>query len=35
LRLNTVLTDCQREKSGKHTRFLSLAKLGARAQEKQ
>ena len=35
LSLNTVLTDFQREKSGKHTRFLSLAKLGARAQEKQ
>ncbi len=35
LSLNTVLTDCQHEKSGKHTRFSSLTKLGARALEKQ
>lgn len=32
---NTALTDCQHEKSGKHTRFSSLIKLGARAMEKQ
>lgn len=35
LSLNTVLTDCQHEKSGKHTRFSSLTKFGARALEKQ
>ena len=32
---STVLTDCQREKSGKHTRFSSLKRLGARALEKR
>lgn len=32
---NTVLTDCQHEKSGKHTRFSSLTKLGVLAPEKQ
>jgi len=35
LSLNTVLTDCRHEKSGKHTRFLSLTKFGVRALEKQ
>ena len=35
LKLNTVLTDCQHEKSGKHTRFLFLTKLGIRDLEKQ
>jgi hypothetical protein len=35
LSLNTVLTDCQHEKSGKHTRFLSLTKFGVRALGKQ
>ena len=31
---NTALTDCQHEKSGKHTRFSSLTKPGARALTK-
>jgi len=35
LSLNTVLTDCQHEKSGKHTRFSFLTKFGVRALEKQ
>lgn len=35
LSLNTALTDCQHEKSGKHTRFLFLKKFGVRALEKQ
>lgn len=32
---NTALTDCQHEKSGKHTRFSSLTKPGPRAPKKQ
>jgi len=32
---STALTDCQHEKSGKHTRFSSLIKPGARALKKQ
>lgn len=32
---NIALTDCQHEKSGKHTRFSSLIKLGAWAMAKQ
>jgi hypothetical protein len=35
LSLNTVLTDCQHEKSGKHTRFSSLTKFGIRTLKKQ
>jgi hypothetical protein len=35
LSLNTVLTDCQHEKSGKHTRFSSLTKFGVRALGKE
>jgi len=31
---NIALTDCQLEKSGKHTRFLSLTKPGARSLTK-
>jgi hypothetical protein len=31
---NIALTDCQHEKSGKHTRFSSLTKPGARALTK-
>lgn len=34
LNWNTALTDCQHEKSGKHTRFSSLTKPGARALTK-
>lgn len=32
---NTALTDCQHEKSAKHTRFLSLTKLGVQPLQKQ
>ena len=32
---NTALTDCQHEKSGKHTRCSSLTKPGARALKQQ